>query len=54
MFDSLKQFGREESGQDLVDYALLALMIALGVVAGMSTLASSINTEFVNIGSQLT
>lgn len=54
MFALLKQLAREESGQDLIDYALLALMIALGVIAGMGTLAGSINAEFVTIGSQLT
>lgn len=44
----------EESGQDLIEYALVALLIALGAVAGISTLASSINSEYTKISQKLT
>ena len=37
--------GREE-GQDLVEYALVVALIALGAVASMRTVATSISTEF--------
>jgi pilus assembly protein Flp/PilA len=37
--------GREE-GQDLVEYALVVAIIALGAVAAMNSLANSISTEF--------
>jgi pilus assembly protein Flp/PilA len=35
-----------EEGQDLVEYALLVALIALGSVASMRTVAHSISTEF--------
>ena len=33
---------RDESGQDLIEYALVAAIIALGATAAMTTLAGSI------------
>jgi pilus assembly protein Flp/PilA len=42
---------RCESGQDLVEYALLVALIALGATASMKTLATSISTEFTTISS---
>ena len=44
---------REDSGQDLIEYALVAALIALAATAGMSTVASSINLAFNKIGSKL-
>jgi pilus assembly protein Flp/PilA len=37
--------GREE-GQDLVEYALVVALIALGAVGSMRTVARSISSEF--------
>ncbi len=54
MVNFLKNLHKEESGQDLIEYALIGLLIALGAILGMSTLASSINNEFTKIGSKLT
>jgi Flp pilus assembly pilin Flp len=48
------KFHKEESGQDLIEYALIGLLIALGAIAGMTTLASSINHEFTQIAQTLT
>jgi pilus assembly protein Flp/PilA len=45
---------RDESGQDLIEYALVAALIALGATAAMSTLANSISTAFSTVGSKLT
>ena len=42
-----------ESGQDLIEYALIAALIALAAVVGMSTLANNINAAFSNVGSRL-
>ncbi len=44
---------RDEAGQDLIEYALLAALIALAAVFGMSTVASDINNAFTKIGSKL-
>ena len=54
MMNFLKNLHKEESGQDLIEYALIGLLIALGAIAGMSTLASSINAEFTKISAKLT
>ncbi len=45
---------REETAQDLIEYALIALIIALGALAGMGVLAKSINAEFSKIAGKLT
>jgi pilus assembly protein Flp/PilA len=44
----------EESGQDLIEYALVAALVGLGSVASMSSLASSIANTFAGIGNALT
>jgi len=54
MINLLKSLHKEESGQDLIEYALIALIIALGAIAGMGILAGSINAEFTTIASTLT
>jgi pilus assembly protein Flp/PilA len=50
----IKNLLQEESGQDLIEYALVAGLIGLAAVAAMSTLAGKISTAFSNVGSQLT
>ena len=44
----------EESGQDLIEYALVAALVGLGAVASMKTLSTSIGTAFTSIGTTLT
>jgi Flp pilus assembly pilin Flp len=53
MLGSIKNFLKEESGQDLIEYALIGLIIALGALAGMGTVAASINAEFSKIAGEL-
>lgn len=48
------QILREDKGQDLIEYALVAALIALACTAGMSTVASDINAAFTSIGNKLT
>jgi len=40
----ISKFHREESGQDLVEYALVLVAVATGVVAGSATLAGDFAT----------
>ena len=40
---------REESGQDMIEYALLAALIALAAVAALQTVANPINNTYSNI-----
>lgn len=42
-----------EEGQDLIEYALVVSLIAFAAVVAMQTLATDINTAFVNIGTKL-
>ena len=49
----ITRFVREEEGQDLIEYALLAALIALGAIAGMSVLAGGINAKFQQVNTTL-
>lgn len=42
-----------ESGQDLVEYALLAALVAFGATAALRTLGTGLNHAFTNISSTL-
>ncbi len=44
----------EESGQDLIEYALVAALVGLGAVASMKSLSTSIGNAFSSIGTTLT
>jgi pilus assembly protein Flp/PilA len=43
-----------QSGQDLIEYALVVSLIALAATAGMSTVATKISTAFTAVGTKLT
>jgi len=43
----------EESGQDLIEYALVVALIALAATAGMSSLANGINSAFTKVNTIL-
>jgi pilus assembly protein Flp/PilA len=45
---------QEDSGQDLIEYALVAALIGLGAVTGMKALATDIGTAFNSVGTTLT
>jgi Flp pilus assembly pilin Flp len=44
----------EESGQDLTEYALLVVLLALAAIVAMQSLGTAINTVFSNAASNLT
>lgn len=44
---------REDHGQDLIEYAFLAIFIGLAVTAGLQSLASNLDTGYSNIGTQV-
>jgi pilus assembly protein Flp/PilA len=48
-----KNLMNDESGQDLIEYALIAALIALGAIVAMQSLSSKISNEFNAIGSSL-
>lgn len=45
---------KDESGQDLVEYALIAAVIGLGAVTTMRSLATTISSVLTSVGSRLT
>ena len=54
MLELLKKLHKEEAGQDLIEYALIAALIAVFSIAAMNTLAGKISTEFNKVGNSLT
>jgi len=49
----LKSLLTDDSGQDLIEYALIAALIALGAILAMRGLSNKISNEFNTIGSSL-
>lgn len=45
------RFWRDTQGQDLVEYALAAGLVAVAAVAAMPTLSTTVNNVFTKIGS---
>jgi pilus assembly protein Flp/PilA len=50
---ALRNLLRDESGQDLIEYALVAAVIGLAAVAAMSSLANNVSNAFSAVGSKL-
>lgn len=49
----LQQLWSDESGQDLVEYVLIIVLVALAVVAALEFLGGAITQVFNNAGSEL-
>ena len=49
----LVRLWKDESGQDLTEYALLLVLIALAAITSMKALASTINNVFSNAAANL-
>lgn len=45
---------RDDSGQDLIEYALVAALIGLGATAAMTGLSTTIGTALTGVGTKLT
>ena len=48
-----KDLLNDESGQDLIEFALIAALVALGAIVAMGSLSNKISNEFNSIGSSL-
>ena len=46
LWRALANLHKEETGQDLIEYALVVALIALAAVVGMGSLAAGINSAF--------
>jgi pilus assembly protein Flp/PilA len=53
MFNSIKRFWSDESGQGLVEYALILFLIAIVVIIALTTLGKKANNVFTNISNQI-
>ena len=49
----LKLLMKDESGQDLIEYGLVAALIALGAVAAMTQVSGSLSNIFTNVQNSL-
>jgi len=50
---TFKNLLQDESGQDLIEYALVAALIALGAIGTMRSVATGISSAFSTISSNL-
>jgi pilus assembly protein Flp/PilA len=48
-----KRFVRDESGATAIEYGLIAGLIAVVIIAGVSLLGENLNTMFNEIGGQI-
>lgn len=48
------RFRKDDSGQNLVEYALVVVLVALAAITAMSNLGTSLSSAFSNITSRLT
>ena len=53
LMTQMRAFVREEEGQDLIEYALLAALVALAATAAMTSLGGGISTVFGNVTTRL-
>jgi pilus assembly protein Flp/PilA len=54
MKQNLIKLVKEDSGQDLIEYALVAALVGLGAVAAMKGLNNTIGNTFNGVGNSLT
>jgi pilus assembly protein Flp/PilA len=52
--DGLANLIDDESGQDIVEYAVVVALIAMAATATMKTFATTIATAFTSVGNKLT
>jgi pilus assembly protein Flp/PilA len=53
MKNLIARFVRDEQGQDLIEYALLAGFISLAVVTAVTNVGTSLNTLYQNVDSKV-
>jgi pilus assembly protein Flp/PilA len=53
MWHLIARFVREDDGQDLIEYAFLAIFLALAVTVGLQAISDGLNSGFSNVGTQV-
>jgi len=54
MKNLMMRFVREEEGQDIIEYALLAAFISISGYAILSTIGTNVNTIYTKVGNATT
>jgi len=54
MKNFITRLWKEEEGQDLTEYGLLLVLVALAAITSMKTLANAISTVFSSASTQMT
>ena len=54
MKNLIQRFIREDEGQDLIEYALLAAFISIVAIAAIVSVGSRVNVYFTNVQTKLT
>jgi pilus assembly protein Flp/PilA len=54
MLNAVKGFVRDEDGATMIEYALLAALVAVAAIAGLKTLATSLQGTFSKVSGDLT
>lgn len=49
----LRRFLKDNSGATAIEYALIAALIALVVITGVTAVGTKLSTSFANVGSNL-
>ena len=53
LLETVRFFVKQESGQDLVEYALVIALVALAATVGMKSLAAGVNKAFDSVSVSL-
>ena len=49
----ISRFAKDESGATAIEYGLIAALIAVVIIAGVTTLGTSLNTTFGKVSDKL-
>jgi pilus assembly protein Flp/PilA len=50
----MKKFRKDENGATAIEYALIAGLIGVVIIAGATTLGNNISAKFTSVGSKVT
>ena len=50
----ITRFAKDESGATAIEYGLIAAIVGVGIIVGLTQLKTGLNTLFGNINTQLT
>lgn len=51
MLSRLRKIGRDEKGASAVEYVLIVVIVAVGIIAGVQSFGTNLSARFQSIGS---